>query len=98
MSEPVPHEMQAYYELGLEANRLFHGHGHLELARTQEIILRHLPPAPCAGLDVSGASVPVVLLLGPLYHLTEREDRLQALRQAHRVLEPGGLLFAAAVD
>ena len=54
MSEPVPHEMQVYYELGLEANRLFHGHGHLELARTQEIILRHLPPAPCAVLDVGG--------------------------------------------
>jgi|SRR5262245_63314855 len=54
MSEPVPHEMQVYYELGLEASRLFHGHGHLELARTQEIILRHLPPAPCAVLDVGG--------------------------------------------
>ena len=30
-----------------------------------------------------------VLLLGPLYHLTEREDRLQALREARRVGRPG---------
>ena len=35
-----------------------------------------------------------VLLLGPLYHLTERRDRIQALGEAHRVLEPGGLVFA----
>src|SRR5262249_27236243 len=63
----------------------------------------HAPIAECRlgdarRLDVGSASVPVVLLLGPLYHLTEREDRLQALREAHRVLEPGGLLFAAPVD
>ncbi|HSH21707.1 MAG TPA: methyltransferase domain-containing protein, partial [Candidatus Caenarcaniphilales bacterium] len=39
----------------------------------------------------------VVLLLGPLYHLTERQDRLAALRDARRVLRPGGLLAAAAI-
>ena len=36
--------------------------------------------------------------MGPLYHLTERNDRLQALREAHRVLKPGGCLFAAAIS
>ena len=29
-------------------------------------------------------------MLGPLYHLTEPADRHQALREAHRVLGPGG--------
>ena len=48
-------------------------------------------------IDEGDASARAVLLLGPLYHLTERRDRLQALREARRVLEPGGLLFAAAV-
>ena len=39
-----------------------------------------------------------VLLLGPLYHLTDRADRLTALREAYRVLQPGGLIFAAAIS
>jgi ubiquinone/menaquinone biosynthesis C-methylase UbiE len=44
------------------------------------------------------ASVDVVLLLGPLYHLVDAEDRQRALREACRVLVPGGLLFAAAIS
>jgi SAM-dependent methyltransferase len=44
------------------------------------------------------ASVDVVLLLGPLYHLTEAADRAQALAEAARVLRAGGLLFAAAIS
>lgn len=39
----------------------------------------------------------VVLLLGPLYHLLDREDRLQALAEARRVVRPGGLVAAAAI-
>ncbi|MEV6232682.1 class I SAM-dependent methyltransferase [Saccharopolyspora shandongensis] len=40
----------------------------------------------------------VVLLLGPLYHLIDRDDRAQALAEARRVLRPGGMLFAAAIS
>jgi ubiquinone/menaquinone biosynthesis C-methylase UbiE len=39
-----------------------------------------------------------VLLLGPLYHLTDATDRLLALREARRVLGPGGVLLAAAIS
>lgn len=39
-----------------------------------------------------------VLLLGPLYHLTEAEDRRTALCEAHRCLRPGGIVFAAAIS
>jgi len=153
MDEPIAREVQAYYARGGEVERLFKSHGQIELARTQEIILRHLPPPPGAVLDVGGgpgvyacwlaargyrvhlidamplhveqarqasarqpeapvaslrvgdarqledadATVDAVLLLGPLYHLTERTDRIQALREARRVLRPGGLLFAVGI-
>jgi hypothetical protein len=36
--------------------------------------------------------------MGPLYHLTERTDRLQALREAKRVARPGGWLFAVGIS
>ncbi len=121
--------------------------GRLELLRTQELLRRHLPPAPARILDVGGGpgtharwltgdgyqvhlvdpvprhikqagevagctvelgdarqltaaddSCDVVLLLGPLYHLIEAEDRRQALREANRVLCPGGLLAAAGIS
>jgi SAM-dependent methyltransferase len=62
--------------------------------------------APLAGIEVGDArslkradmSVDVVLLFGPLYHLTERADRLQALREAHRILRPGGILLAVGIS
>jgi ubiquinone/menaquinone biosynthesis C-methylase UbiE len=39
-----------------------------------------------------------VLLMGPLYHLTAREDRLLALREAFRVLRGRGIFIAAAIS
>src|SRR5204862_5703302 len=50
------------------------------------------------GLDEPDASFDAVLLLGPLYHLPERDDRLAALREARRVVRPGGQVFAAAIS
>jgi SAM-dependent methyltransferase len=43
-------------------------------------------------------SADVVFLLGPLYHLTERQDRMKALSEARRVLRGGGLLIAAGIS
>ncbi len=49
-------------------------------------------------LPFADRSVDGVLMLGPLYHLTEAEDRFRALAEARRVLRPGGLLAAAAIS
>jgi SAM-dependent methyltransferase len=156
--------MHGYYQRREEADRLVASSaGQLEFERTQEIVLRHLPPPPaviadigggpgryavwlaglgyrvvhrdvvplhveqlravaaadprlgCAtetaagaaidtavgdarGLDLADASVDAVLLLGPLYHLTRRAERVQALREARRVVRPGGPVFGAAIS
>jgi S-adenosylmethionine-dependent methyltransferase len=38
-----------------------------------------------------------VLLMGPLYHLLKEEERLQALREAYRVVKPGAPVFVAFI-
>lgn len=48
-------------------------------------------------LDFPEDSFDAVLMAGPLYHLAEREERLQALNEARRVCRPGGFVHAAAI-
>lgn len=146
-------EIARHYARYDESQRLFEGLGSLEFARTQEILLRRLPPPPGVVVDVGGGpgayalwlasmeyeahlveisskhveqarsasqaqrlpiasfhvgdarklpqedhTADAVLLMGPLYHLVERTDRIQALGEARRALRRGGLLFAAAIN
>ena len=51
-------------------------------------------------LDLSrfpDAAFDTVFLMGPLYHLMNEESRRQALREAARVLKPGGVLFSSFI-
>src|SRR5579864_1465948 len=147
-------EILHHYGDADEESRLRTGWFQLEHARTQELILRRLPPAPATIIDAGGgagtyacwlavrgyqvhlidpvpkhveqaraasaqqpqhplasaevgdarqlahadASADAILMLGPLYHLVEREDRLRALREAYRVLRSGGLVWAAGIS
>ena len=147
-----PDEVIAHYrDQQPERTRLSGPQGRIELARTQEILLRHLAEPPLRILDVGGAtgtysawlgslghtvhlvdpvaeqvdqararagspptftasvgdgreldqpdgSFDAVLVFGPLYHLTERADRIRALEEAARVVRPGGLVFGAAIS
>lgn len=63
--------------------------------------------APLAGFEQGTAlnlnrfaagNFDAVLLLGPLYHLLEAEERALALAEATRVLRPGGPLLAAFIS
>jgi SAM-dependent methyltransferase len=142
--------LRAYYDRGMERDRLTDGRGSLEFIRTCEIVRRRLPAAPAVVADIGGgpgryalwlaslgyqvehrdlmplhvdqltadaaglagvrsavgdareldlpdASVDAVLLLGPLYHLLDRQDRVRALAECARVVRPGGPVFAAAI-
>ena len=76
---------------------------HVDQAKEASRVQAKFPIASCAvgdarEIEQKDASSDGVLLLGPLYHLTERADRLKALREAHRVLRSGGRVFAAAIS
>jgi SAM-dependent methyltransferase len=49
-------------------------------------------------VDLADGSVDAVFLLGPLYHLPARADRLRALAEAGRVARPGAPIFVAAIS
>jgi ubiquinone/menaquinone biosynthesis C-methylase UbiE len=147
-------EIAAYYQKGVERDRLSAGSGALEFVRTCALLERYLPKPPAFIVDVGGGpgryavwladrgyrvhlvdpvplhveqalaaaksrsgaslvaaelgdaralplpdgSADVVLLLGPLYHLTERAERLKALVEARRICRPGGVIVAAAIS
>jgi ubiquinone/menaquinone biosynthesis C-methylase UbiE len=64
------------------------------------------PDAPLASAQLGDAralpfgdgSADAVLLLGPLYHLTDLADRMQVLAEVRRVCRPGGIVCAAAIS
>jgi 2-polyprenyl-3-methyl-5-hydroxy-6-metoxy-1,4-benzoquinol methylase len=49
-------------------------------------------------LAAADESFDAVLMFGPLYHLTERVDRIAALREAGRVVRSGGIVAVAAIS
>ncbi|MEV0234090.1 class I SAM-dependent methyltransferase [Nonomuraea sp. NPDC050786] len=49
-------------------------------------------------LPLPDACFDAVLLMGPLYHLADAADRQSALREALRVLRPGGRLLAEVIS
>lgn len=48
-------------------------------------------------VDLADDSVDAVLLLGPLYHLADDDDRAQAVAEAARITKPGGWIYGAAI-
>jgi SAM-dependent methyltransferase len=49
-------------------------------------------------LDLADACVDAVLLLGPIYHLDQRGDRLAAMREAARIARSGAPVLVAAIS
>jgi len=76
---------------------------HVELAKKASAAQ---PEAPLASVAVGDAcllhwkneQMDVVLLFGPMYHLTDRTDRLHVLSEAKRVLRNGGTVMAVGIS
>lgn len=76
---------------------------HIELAMQESA---RQPEHPLSSAEVGDAcalkrddnSVDAALLFGPLYHLTDKRDRLVALSEAYRVLRKGGVLMAVGIS
>lgn len=75
---------------------------HLEQARRRAAELARGPrsflPGDARGIPAQDSAADAVLLFGPLYHLTDVSERLQAIREARRVLRAGGVLMAVAIS
>ena len=72
------------------------------VARHREQAAEHatfaVEPGDARTLTAADASADAVLMLGPLYHLPDPGDRARALREANRVVKPGGLIAAAFIS
>jgi ubiquinone/menaquinone biosynthesis C-methylase UbiE len=76
---------------------------HVDLAKKASAAQPEAPLASASvgdacSLEWEGDQVDGILLFGPMYHLTDRTDRLQALKEAFRVLKKGGRLIAVGVS
>ena len=73
---------------------------HVEQARRQDSrsLLASVRLGDARDLSFDSETMDAVLLLGPLYHLQERSDRIKALQEAYRILKDGGSVFCAAIS
>jgi ubiquinone/menaquinone biosynthesis C-methylase UbiE len=49
-------------------------------------------------LDIADEQFDLVLLLGPLYHLINKEERVKALSEAKRIVKPKGFVLSAVIS
>jgi SAM-dependent methyltransferase len=74
---------------------------HLERARarsaSQPEAAFEVQEGVASRIEVPDGWADAVVMLGPLYHLVARGERLLALREAHRVLRPGGILAVEVI-
>lgn len=70
----------------------------LRATAAQRGLTVHAEVADARHLDLPDRAFDAVLLCGPLYHLQERAGRLEALREATRVVAPGGVVIVVAIS
>jgi ubiquinone/menaquinone biosynthesis C-methylase UbiE len=69
---------------------------HIQQARSSGV--EHASVGDARQLELPDGSFDAVLLLGPLYHLTARAERIVAWSEAARVVRRGGMVAGAAIS
>jgi ubiquinone/menaquinone biosynthesis C-methylase UbiE len=91
-------------ELGYETHLTDCSERLVELCKSR---IRANPQAPsprsvevgdARSLSLPDESCDVVLIFGPLYHLTERSERIRAIREACHIFKPGGYVLVATIS
>jgi ubiquinone/menaquinone biosynthesis C-methylase UbiE len=77
---------ERHVEIASEKNR--------EAVRKLSLVER----ADALGLPFPDGGFDAALIMGPLYHLLDRDARIRALREARRVIKPDGFLAAAFIS
>jgi ubiquinone/menaquinone biosynthesis C-methylase UbiE len=75
---------------------------HIETAtrRQQELGIRLHSALVCDArqLPYESGSFDLALMMGPLYHLLDRKDRIQSIQEAYRVLKPNGIILCEVIS
>ena len=77
--------IERYYNQNNERDRLTGPRGELEFVRSQEIILRYLPPAPATIIDIGGAAGRYSCWLARLGHTVHLVDLTPAMVEQARL-------------
>ncbi len=88
-------------ELGYEVHLFDLAEEHIRLAQKHsDAVTRSLAAMEVADarhIARPDASADAILLFGPLYHITEADERQKCLAECYRLLKPGGKLFTANI-
>lgn len=85
-------------DLGYEVHLIDPVPRHIDQAKARSEDLASAEVGDARALDYPDDSFDLALMLGPLYHLTDRTDRILALTEAKRVVKTGKPVVAAAIN
>lgn len=69
-----------------------------QLSRKKKSSIKAIIEGEARHLEFRDDYFDMVLLMGPLYHLMSRQERLDALYEARRVLKPEGVIICAVIS
>ena len=70
----------------------------LEINKTHTYPLASITIGDAREIKLDDNYADIILMFGPLYHLTDKKDRIKALSEAYRILKPGGIIFSAGIS